>query len=77
MSGMSFHIRDLYPNQGLQDTRTQTQPEAYDKAALEYDDHKDREVIEAETKNETPAKKIYMGIAILGLLAIGLGLMHD
>lgn len=75
--GLDFFVRDMYPNRGLQDTRTQTQPEAYDKKALEYDDSADREVIEAETKNDTPAKKIYMAVAILGLLAIGLGLMHD
>lgn len=74
---MDFFARDLYPNQGLQDTRTATQPEAYDKAALEYDDSAAREKVEAETKSDTPAKKIYMAVAVLGLLAIGLGLMHD
>lgn len=77
MSGLNFNIRDAYPNMGLQDTRTSTQPEAYDKKALEYDDSASREAVEAETKNDTPAKKIYMAVAILGLLAIGLGLMHD
>ena len=77
MSGLNFYARDLYPNQGLQDTRTNTQPEAYDKQALEYDDSATREMVEAETRNDTPAKKVWMSVAILGLLAIGLGLMHD
>lgn len=75
--GLDFFTRDLYPNKGLQDTRTTTQPEAYDKAAMEYDDDKAREKVEAETRNNTPAKKVYMAVAVLALLAIGLGLMHD
>jgi hypothetical protein len=77
MANLGFYARDLYPNRGLQDTRTMTQPEAYDKKVLEYDDDAAREKMEAETKSETPAKKIYMAVAVIALLAIGLGLMHD
>lgn len=76
MGEMAFYARDLYPNMGYEDTRTNTQPEAEDKARLE-EDYTDREKVQAETRNDTPAKKIYLAVAVLALLAIGLGLLSD
>ena len=73
---MDFYMRDMYGNMGLLDTRTQVQPEATDKEALE-EDASAREKVQAETRTNVSAKKIYMGIGVLVLLAVGLGLLHD
>ena len=77
MAGLNFYINDAYPNLGVQNTRTMVQPEAYDQKAIDGDDAAAREQMEAETRGGTPAKKIYMAVAIMALLALGLGLMHD
>ena len=76
MSALDFYMRDAYGNMGLLDTRTQVQPEATDKEVLE-EEGSARETVQAETKNNVPAKKVYMGIAVIALFAIGLGLLHD
>lgn len=77
MAGLNFYINDAYPNMGMLNTRTMVQPEAYDQKAIDGDDAAAREAVEAETRGGTSAKKIYMAVAVLALLALGLGLMHD
>ena len=73
---MDFYMRDMYGNMGLIDTRTTTQPEATDKEALE-EDGSARETIQAETRTNVSKNKVFMGVAVLVLFAVGLGLLHD
>lgn len=75
MPDMHFYARDLYPNQGLTDTRTITQPEADDKKAMEYDDHKEREVVQAETKGNVSSRSVLIAIVGIAIVGVVLGTM--
>lgn len=69
-NGLNFYFNDLYPNNGINNTRTETIPEAEDRQVLGED--------EKATNNATVTphkrKSIFLALALFLIIAVVLGI---